>query len=371
MDKFNENLEQFLTNLSKISDIDYTQHYDFKEPGDKYLQEFYNNCKNLGNDIANKDEIIFSEENTLLEHVNFNAIWNSENLTDENKSIIWSYLYTMYIFAYEFINEVDLKNVLKQIKHLSADEEDLDEDTKTLINIINNLTNKFKDMEEDGDSDSDSNSNSKESGGMNFQMPEIFNGTIGNLAKEIAGELDMDKLNLEDPTALLQNLLSGNFDEENDESGIVNLVKGITSKIQNKISSGSINESDLFSEAQNVMKGFSNGGNPMEGLGDMGELSNIFGKFMNNMSSMQKGTAQTNLNRKQQDLATKDRLRKKLDEKKKLLAEQEQILEHELNNLKTEELKSIDDLVNEIEGITAANVKKSKKTTKTKKQIER
>ena len=45
MDKFNENLEQFLTNLSKITNKDYAQHYDFKEPGDKYLQEFYNNCK--------------------------------------------------------------------------------------------------------------------------------------------------------------------------------------------------------------------------------------------------------------------------------------------------------------------------------------
>ena len=77
MDKFNENLEQFLTNLSKITNKDYAQHYDFKEPGDKYLQEFYNNCKNLGNDIANKDEIIFSEENTILEHVDFNEIWNS------------------------------------------------------------------------------------------------------------------------------------------------------------------------------------------------------------------------------------------------------------------------------------------------------
>ena len=364
MDKFNENLEQFLTNLSKITNKDYAQHYDFKEPGDKYLQEFYNNCKNLGNDIANKDEIIFSEENTILEHVDFNEIWNTESLTGENKNIIWSYLYTLYIFAYEFINEVDLKNVLKQIKHLSADEEDLDEDTKTLINIINNLTNKFKDIEEEGDTESNT------EGGTNFEMPEIFNGTIGNLAKEIAGELDMDKLNLEDPTALLQNLLSGNFDEENDESGIVNLVKGITGKIQDKISSGSINESDLFSEAQNVMKGFSNGGNPMEGMGDMGDLSNIFGKFMNNMSSMQKGVAQTNLNKKQQELATKDRLRKKLDEKKKLLAEQEQILEQELNNLKTEELKSIDDLVNEIEGITTEKMKKKKKKKKQKKQIE-
>ena len=45
MEKFNKNLEQFIRNLSKINgDENYLEHYDFTDPGDKYLNIFYKNC---------------------------------------------------------------------------------------------------------------------------------------------------------------------------------------------------------------------------------------------------------------------------------------------------------------------------------------
>ena len=75
MEKFNENLEQLIKNLSKINgDINYSKYYDFTDPGDKYVNMFYKNCSKFSNDIANKDEIIFSEENTILDNINFNQI---------------------------------------------------------------------------------------------------------------------------------------------------------------------------------------------------------------------------------------------------------------------------------------------------------
>ena len=374
MEKFNENLEQFIKNLSKISkDNDFSKHYNFDNPGDSYLKMFYANTKDLGNDIANKDEIIFSEENTILNHINFNKIWNLESLSDENRDIIWNYLHTLYIFAYEHIKEVDIKNVLKQLKNISPDSNELDDDTKTLINIINTLTNKFSEntIEEINDETEEN---------MSFDLPQLFNGTIGNLAKEIASEIDTNAINLEDPISLLKDLMSGNFDENNDESGIVNLVKNITNKIQTKITTGDLQESDLLSDASNLMKNFASSDNQMggmggmggmEGMGDMGELGNIFNNLMSNMgnmSSMQKGMMKTNLERTQTSNETKERLKKKLEEKKKLLAEQEKILEDELNNLDTHDLRDIDDLVNEIEG---GNVPKKKKKKKKKKNLKR
>ena len=51
------------------------------------------------------------------------------------------------------------------------------------------------------------------------------------------------------------------------------LVKNITGKIQDKISSGHLDESQLFSEAQNVMKNFSKGGS--KGPGGMGNPMEI------------------------------------------------------------------------------------------------
>ena len=45
MDKFNENLEQFLQNLSKITNDDFSEFYDFTQSTDEYLIKFYENCK--------------------------------------------------------------------------------------------------------------------------------------------------------------------------------------------------------------------------------------------------------------------------------------------------------------------------------------
>ena len=358
MEKFNENLEQLIKNLSKINgDINYSKYYDFTDPGDKYVNMFYKNCSKFSNDIANKDEIIFSEENTILDNINFNQIWNSD-LSDENRSVIWNYLHTLFIFAYEHIKNVDIKNILKTLKGVSSDDDDLDNDTKTLINIINSLTNKFNydNIEEVNENDENEN--------MSYELPQIFNGTIGNLAKEIAQEIDTNAINLDDPASLLKDLMSGNFDENNDQTGIVNLVKNITSKIQNKLSDGDIQESDLVSDAESLMKNFSNPNSSMGGLEGMGDLGNMFSSLMSNMGNMtgmQKGAMKTNMERTMSSNETKKRLKQKLEEKKKLLLQQEKILEDELNNLNTADVRDIDDLVNEIEGFNIPNKKKKKK----------
>ena len=52
--------------------------------------------------------------------------------------------------------------------------------------------------------------------------------------------------------------ISGNFSEENDDTGISHIVKNITEKIHTKLSDGSINQDELFKEAQNVVSSFKN-----------------------------------------------------------------------------------------------------------------
>ena len=363
MDKFNKNLEQFIKNLSKITeDKTFLEYYDFSNPGDTYLKMFYANCAKNSNDIANKDEVVFSEENTILDNINFNKIWNSDNVSDDNKEIIWNYLHTLYIFAYEHVKDVDIKNILKKLKNVSPDENNLDDDTKTLINIINSLTGKDGGVDTIKEIDDDAEN-------MSYELPQIFNGTIGNLAKEIAKDIDTNAINLEDPASLLRDLMSGNFDEDNDESGVVNLVKNITSKIQSKLVDGDIKESDLMTDAENLMKNFTNSNNKMPGMGGMagmegmGDLGNIFSKLMSTMGGMtgaQKGMMKSNLERTQFANETKTRLKKKLKEKKELLVQQEKILEDELNNLEVNDLRNIDDLVNEIEGYNIPYLKKKK-----------
>ena len=378
MDRFNQNFRLFLDNLSKIGcDDELLEQYDYSsDPGDTYLQKFYSNCKSISNDIANRDEIIFSEGTVIMEGLNFNKLWNREDLSDENKEVIWNYLHTLYLFAYEHVNETDLKLVIKNFKTMGSDDETLDTETKALINIVNSLSK--KPIEEEIVTEG------AKAAGMSFELPEIFNGTIGNLAKEIAGEIDVDSINLDNPAGLIQDLLSGNLGGDNDDSGLMSLVKNISDKIQNKLSNGDLNEADLLSNAQEVMSNFSKDGaagsseglgglgglGSIPGLGDMGNLGSIFQNLMKNMGSVQQGQAKTKMTASKKTLETKQRLRKKLKEKRELLAVQEKILQGELDNLETDTLPDIDDLVREIEGThLAPKVKSKKKRKKNKKHL--
>ena len=77
-----------------------------------------------------------------------------------------------------------------------------DEDSQTLLNIIDSLTGKY-DKAPEGMKDEEENSETENSFN-NFAPPELFDGMIGDLAKEIAEEIDPKEINLDDPSQLLK-----------------------------------------------------------------------------------------------------------------------------------------------------------------------
>ena len=89
---------------------------------------------------------------------------------------------------------------------------------------------------------------------MEKMADSLFSGMIGNLAKEIATEIDPSTLNFdpENPQAILQSLLSG------ENSNLMSLVQNISGKIQIKMESGQIDQQALFSEAAAIMQNLQN-----------------------------------------------------------------------------------------------------------------
>ena len=255
IEKFNQTLTELLNNVkSNYTDLEkeITDNYRFPLEGKTYIDKFCNNCKNIEQDISTKNEIIFSKEYTLLDNVNFNKLWNKEGLDNDDKEVIWKYLHTLFIYSYEYKHNKDINILLDNLKNIELDSSDLDQETKSFLNIIESLKNidniDIGNNTIDDIMDDNSNGNSSDN-----SIPEIFEGSIGKLANEIAEDIDPDTLNIENPSKLLEGLFSGNLDMSDDKSGIVNLVQNITEKIQNKISSGELNENDLFNEANNVM----------------------------------------------------------------------------------------------------------------------
>ena len=112
----------------------------------------------------------------------------------------------------------------------------------------------------------------------NIDEDFIDNSLIGNLAKELSDELDMSSMNIDPENTnnvgdVFSNLLSG----ENPMK-FMNLIQTVGDKINNKVSSGDLNQDDLINEAGKMM-GALGGNNPM------------FGNMFKNMNQQQQQSA--------------------------------------------------------------------------------
>lgn len=400
MEKFNQNLQQFLNNIKlvvpeSIEIIDSTYH--FGDEDIKYITDFYANIYPLRHALSNCDEILFSADNVILENINFNTLWNDNHTDNTVKENIWKYLHTLYLFAYEYKNKIVLTDTLKRLKKLSKEDklENISGDELILINIINKLSDQKSEVIKTLQTDKVEAVHSDNS----FVPPEIFNGVIGDLAQEIAQEIDPSTLNLDDPSKLIKTLLSGNLDADNDTTGISALIKNISGKIKSKIDSGSLNPDMMMGEAQNVM-------NSLTSNGSLGDLSNLMGGaggipnlegLMSGMSNLFESggdvdgmggeggmpdldklfsglMTKSNLNKTavksaQNKTLMKNKLRTKLKQKRELLKQQELLLN---TNSITENFieKDLDTLVKEIETAGEQHKKQKKKKKKKNRKLE-
>jgi hypothetical protein len=343
MDKFNNCLVEFLkviTNNYPKQSSNINNIYLYDNDGklkdvDKHLDKFLNNCNGKGDDISSKNDIIFSKDSVILDGINFYEIWNDDKLDDKQKDNIWKYLHSLYLHAYEYHSDKDFRSLLKELKKLSTSkDQELTEEERTFLNIIECLTieRKVEKNKDKSNSDSD-NDDDEPSSGFNIDdikdtfesmQKELFEGQIGSLAKEIADEIDINKLKLDNPMSILKSVVSGSFDENNDESGVSSLVKNISNKVQSKLASGELDENKLYEEAKTVInkmskltgqgKGKGKGGNPMATMLNKMMKNASKGNEMNEeeFMNMAKNIIPKNMTRM---MTTKDRLKKKLEEK--------------------------------------------------------
>ncbi len=120
------------------------------------------------------------------------------------------------------------------------------------------------------------------------EMKNLFEGgIISDIAKELTTELDINNLNIGDPKNMNEafaNLMGGGG-----QNNFLNLITKVGEKIQTKVESGEVNQGDLMKEATKMMGGLKN----------PEKMANI----MKNRQQQHGG-------------ATRDRLRKKLEQRK-------------------------------------------------------
>jgi hypothetical protein len=191
---------------------------------------------------------------------------------------------TMYVLGETIISDSDkIKNLVENFKRIRNKEEveTNDDADGELMNMIKNLADNQE----------------KENPVIDESILE--NGLIGSLAKELAEDINLDDLNLniskdaDNINDVFSNLLSGD-----NPMNFMNLIQNVGQKIQKKMESQDIDQNKLMEEAQNMM-------------GMLGSNNPLFDNLLKTAKKGMSAAAQPPPSN-----PTKDRLRKKLEQRK-------------------------------------------------------
>lgn len=235
--------------------------------------EFINNLSKYNKQITEKDDSMFNEDIFLLYEVNFKDIWSSK-ISDATRGKLWNYLQTFSMLSITINSNKDLTKIMNSLNNIVKGEATETENSE-LNAVISNLKKLSTSLTKE---DQDSEAIPDISGdGVEDKFNTMFNGSkIGDLAKEIAGDLNVEKIvkdNQGNPGDILKNLFSGGDKEGGEKFNIMNVVENISTKINDKISTGDLKEEDLMKEAQNMMSS-------MQGNSLFGNLFNQTGAAM-------------------------------------------------------------------------------------------
>jgi len=289
---FNSTLKLFINNIIKIyPEYKETLHEYYGElleldncNDDKYVKRFMRKFDNHKELISAKNNELFNETICFLKNVDFKDIWENEKTDDSIKKTIWDYLQTLFVIGDTIISDTDrIKSLVESLKK-KRDNEPLDEsinpENKELMDMLQNLSENKDEPKED----------------------MLSNGLIGNLAKELASDINLDdmNLNMDDENANIGDIF-GKLMSGDNPMKFMNLIQDVGKKIQTKLTSGNVNQGDLLNEAQNMM----------------GMLGNNNPLFDNLLNTAKKEMANANPpNTPSYDNPTHDRLKKKLAARK-------------------------------------------------------
>jgi hypothetical protein len=175
-----------------------------------------------------------------------------------------------------------------------------------LQETLENMQNLF-DSPLDGQDASGSGTNMPNAGEIHEHISSMMGGKLGKLAMELAeetaGTLNLDMENVGDAKDVFQKMF-------NNPTKMMDMVKNIGSKIDTKIKSGEIKESELMEEGMDLLNKMKN----MPGMGDMSKMFSQMGiPGLGKGSKLNVGAMEAQLDRNMKNSKLKERLRAKAE----------------------------------------------------------
>tara|TARA_R110001599_G_scaffold199328_2_gene396126 strand:- start:191 stop:1042 length:852 start_codon:yes stop_codon:yes gene_type:complete len=232
--EYSEILTENYNDIIELETLDDIQNYP-------KLDKFMDTVYKYNTYITKRDRKFFDKDVELIEGVSLKELWNKD-ITPKNRNIIWKYLQSFCIISMNLKSSEDLQNLI------NGEDENVLENKKDLKDLkkMNQLTKdiKHQKMGQGSEGFEGGLENILEGGLENI----LESSSIGKLAKEIAGGLDLGDMNI-----------TPNDGEEMDMSKMLQstdflgLFNKINEQVKEKFDSGEINGDILSSDAENLM----------------------------------------------------------------------------------------------------------------------
>jgi hypothetical protein len=273
-------------------------------------------------DILYQNVEMFKEDSEIdtefLPHIHFKNLWQFE-ITDNTRETIWKYL---QLILFSVIGTLDNKEAFGDTAKLfeAINEDDFKkklEETLTHMETLFDISGNFNEDTAKNFGEGFNTENIPNANDIQEHITGMLGGKLGSLAKEIAEEtandLNLDMENITDMKDVFQNLIKN-------PTKLMGLVKNVGDKLDSRIKSGEIKESELMTEATEIM-------NKMKNMPGMGNIQSMLSKI--GLSGglgggkVNMGAMEAQLNKNIKLAKTKERIRAKAEANAKAKLEQQ------------------------------------------------
>lgn len=256
-------------------------------------------------DIFNADATIDTE---FLPNIHFKNLWQF-NITQKTRDTIWKYL---QLILFSIVGTLDNQEAFGDTAKLfeAINEDDFKNKLEETLKQMEGIFNTSNVQEEDNSTDPDLNTNNlPNADDIHGHINSMLEGKLGKLAKEIAEEtaqdLNVDMENTTDMKDVFNKLIKN-------PTKLMSLVKTVGEKLDNKIKSGEIKESELIAEATEMM-------NKMKNMPGMDNIQSMLGKMgipgMGGGRKMNMAAMEAQLNRNMKAAKMRERMKTKVEQK--------------------------------------------------------
>jgi hypothetical protein len=273
--------------FDKIEDIE-ERKSEVEKDTEKNIKFIFNHCIRVYPerffDILYKNAEMFDNDSSVntdfLPGISFKYLWQLD-ISEKTRETIWKYLQLISLSVIGSVhNKEAFGNTAKLFENI--DENDFKEKLEETLEKMQELFDGNFDSNNETNLGGETNNGTGTGTGTGINMENMpsandihnhinsmLNGKIGVLAKEIAEDtakdLNIDMDNAGDIKGVFQNLFKN-------PGKLMGMVKNVGDKLDKKIKSGDIKESELIAEASEIM-------NNMKNMPGMGDIQSMLGKM--------------------------------------------------------------------------------------------